>query len=51
MIAHRLETAVSYCQKILVLEDGKQVEFDHPLRLLANSIEDEEITKKDGLFA
>jgi ABC-type multidrug transport system fused ATPase/permease subunit len=51
MIAHRLETAVDYCKKVLVLDQGQMMEFDHPFKLLARNIEDEEITNREGLFA
>ena len=50
MIAHRLETAVRYTDKILVLDQGRVVEFDHPLKLLVERVEDQEITKQ-GVFA
>lgn len=51
MIAHKLDTAVKFCNKVLVLDQGELVEFDHPFRLLVNSINDEEITNIDSLFA
>lgn len=40
MIAHRLNTIIE-CDKILVMEDGKVVEFEHPTKLIEN---------KDGYF-
>lgn len=51
MIAHRLETAVQFADLILVLDQGKLVEFDHPFKLLADSISDEEITNDDTVFS
>ena len=50
MIAHRLETAVTYSDKILVMDRGSVAEFDTATRLLTESPLDEEVTKK-GLFA
>lgn len=39
-IAHRLQTIIDY-DKVLVLDHGKVIEYDHPWAL---------ITKEDGLF-
>ncbi|KAK3808729.1 MAG: P-loop containing nucleoside triphosphate hydrolase protein [Benniella sp.] len=36
MIAHRLN-AIIECDKILVMEDGRVVEFEHPAKLIENS--------------
>ena len=35
MIAHRLNTIME-CDKILVMEDGRVVEFEHPTKLIEN---------------
>lgn len=51
MVAHRLETAVQYCDKILVLDEGRMVQFDHPLKLLVENESDTEVTKVDSKFA
>ena len=51
MVAHRLETAVEYCDLVLVLDDGKLVDFAPPEKLLFESDQDAEVTKKDSLFA
>jgi len=49
MIAHRLETAVTYSDKILVMDKGGAVEFASPIDLLVKRKEDETVTA-DGLF-
>lgn len=36
MIAHRLNTIIE-CDKILVMEDGRVVEFEHPTKLIENN--------------
>ncbi|CAD8115160.1 unnamed protein product [Paramecium primaurelia] len=43
-IAHRLNTIADY-DYVMVMQDGKIIEYDRPLMLLCNSIEDLEITK------
>jgi len=48
MIAHRLDTAV-IADKVLVMDEGKVVEYDSPFKLMAQNVSDEEITK-EGLF-
>ena len=45
MVAHRLETAVSFCDKILVLELGEVKQFDKPIRLLVEDISDTKVSK------
>lgn len=50
MIAHRLETAVAYADKILVLDQGKRVEYDNAFNLLVKHKDDQTITN-DTLFA
>jgi len=49
-IAHRLSTIAHY-DKVLVLDKGAKVEYDHPYRLLVEEIGDKSITKKNGVFA
>ena len=51
MVAHRLETAVQYCDKILVLDLGQMVQFDHPLKLLVENESDATVTKEESKFA
>lgn len=51
MVAHRLDTAVTFCDQVLVLDQGSLAQFDHPLNLLVNDAADTEITKADSIFA
>ena len=51
MVAHRLDTAVTYCDKVLVLDQGTLAQFDEPLNLLVNNKDDDEISKTDSIFA
>ena len=44
IIAHRLATVID-ADRILVMSDGTSVEYDHPFNLLAESAEDECITR------
>jgi len=48
MIAHKLETAVQYCDKILVMDQGSVAEYDTPANLL--KIQDSQVTGS-GIFA
>ena len=56
MIAHRLETAVNYSDKILVMDQGSVAEFDHSYKLLVEDVTDFEkgvpmAPTRDTLFA
>jgi len=48
-IAHRLSTIAHY-DKILVLDKGKMMEYDHPYRLLVKKEGDTRITNEEGEF-
>ena len=51
MVAHRLKTAIQYCDKVIVLENGEIAQFDEPLKLLTQSTQSQLIDKKDSIFA
>lgn len=51
MVAHRLDTAVTFCDQVLVLEQGSLAQFDRPLNLLVNDEADTDITRTDSIFA
>jgi len=44
MVAHRLDTAVTYCDDIMVLEQGQLSQFGDPLSLLVKNNDDDSIT-------
>ena len=50
IIAHRLATVID-ADKILVMNDGIAIEYDHPFKLLTSNDSDKEITLKEGHFA
>ena len=49
-VAHRLITIANY-DKAVVIESGCVAEYDSPYKLMVENIGDEEISKKNGLFA
>lgn len=49
-IAHRLTTIADY-DKVMVMEAGKVLEYDHAYKLLVSNIGDKEITNHHGNFA
>ena len=50
MIAHRLETAVTYSDRVLVMDGGSVVEFDLSYKLLTKDLSDQTVTS-DSHFA
>lgn len=50
MVAHRLETAVTYSDKVLVMDAGTVAEFDQSYKLLVKQEGDSTVTS-DSLFA
>ena len=48
-IAHRLSTVANY-DKVLVMDKGRVIEFDHPYKLLVKNIGDTTLTNSDGVF-
>ena len=50
IIAHRLAT-ISNADRILVMDQGRAVEFDHPYKLLVKNVGDRTITNLDGYFS
>ena len=49
-IAHRLSTVANY-DKVLVMDKGRVIEFDHPYKLLVKTVGDTSLTNSDGVFA
>jgi len=49
-VAHRLITIANY-DKAVVIESGCVAEYDSPYRLMVERVGDDEITRKNGLFA
>jgi ATP-binding cassette subfamily C (CFTR/MRP) protein 4 len=49
-IAHRLSTIAHY-DKVMVLDKGMVVEYDHPYKLLVRKVGDSKITNEKGMFA
>ena len=50
IIAHRLATVID-ADRILVMDDGYGVEFDHPYNLLKSEDSPDEMTTEDRYFA
>ena len=49
-IAHRLITIANY-DKVIVMDQGKVVEYDSPYKLLAENEGDEKITRRNSVFS
>ena len=49
-VAHRLATIID-SERVIVLGEGKVLEFEHPFRLLVKNEEDEKISNQEGHFA
>jgi ATP-binding cassette subfamily C (CFTR/MRP) protein 4 len=50
IIAHRLATVID-ADRILVMSNGEALEFEHPFKLLVNSVDDSNISNTEGYFA
>ena len=50
VIAHRLATVIDV-DRILVMEHGRGIEYNHPYKLMVESVGDEEITNPGGYFS
>jgi ATP-binding cassette, subfamily C (CFTR/MRP), member 4 len=49
VIAHRLATVIDV-DRILVMEHGKGIEYNHPYKLMVKSIGDQVISNPEGYF-
>lgn len=48
-IVHRLSTIANY-EKVLVMDKGKVIEFEHPYILFVKNVGDNSITNLEGVF-